>query len=208
MPSREDDLAIRNANSTTKQQKKGGHKQSVATKSQVKRARKRRLRNRAMYHEAMSMAQDLGIELAAPAPVADVLEKVFRRTHALWQHAATEVDRLDPDAAPGAKDSLWTYRWDDVGNKIVEPSKWVQYENVLRQELFEQAAVAQKLNLDEARVRIEAAQLEILRNAIRNAAKAAKLPEDMQRKLGAALRSELAVIEGTVANEPQEAQAA
>ena len=150
-----------------------------------------------MYHEAVSLAADLGIELAAPEPVADVMEKVFRRTHALWLHAATEVDRLDPDAPAGKPDSLWTYKFDENGNKIVEPSKWIQMESALRQELFEQAAVATKLNLDEAHVRIEGAKLELLARALSAAVKKADVPEDMQRRIGAALRQELATIEGT-----------
>lgn len=204
MPSRSDDKAIREANQQQKQRKRGGHKQEVATKSQIKHARKRRLRNRAMYHEAMAMAQELDIQLAPSTPVADVLEKVFRRTHALWQYAAQQVDMLDPDAKPSTKGSLWVYKFDESGNRLVVPSMWVEYENVLRTELFEQAAVAQKLNLDEARLRIDAAQLAVLSQAIRNAAKKAQLPDEMQRKLGSALREELATIEGTA----EEAKAA
>lgn len=200
MPSRQDDAIIR-----TQTKKKGGHKQQVATKSDLKRARKRRMRNRAMYHEAMAMASELDIQLAPSTPVADVLEKVFRRTHALWQYAATIVDQLDPDAPPGQKGSLWVHKFDESGNKLVVPSMWVEYENILRSELFEQAAVAQKLNLDEARVRIEAAQLQVLSTALRNATKKAGVPDEMQRKIGAALREELAVIEGTAHEIQQEA---
>lgn len=211
MPSRDDDAIVAASNAgerrQEKQRKRGGHKREPLTKGQIRRSQKRRARNKAMYHEMVKLAAEQGIELADPIPTTDLLEKVFRRTHALWIHAATEVDRLDPDAPAGKPGSLWTYKIDENGNKIVEPSKWVQYENALRQELFEQAAMAQKLNLDEAKVRIEAAQLQLLGQALKNAAKRTGLDDETQRQLGANLRRELSVIEGTAHDaEPSPAQ--
>lgn len=183
--------------------KRGGHKRQPANINETRKSKRRRARNRLMYQEAISFASELGIELAPSEPIPDVMEKIFRRTHALWLHAATEVDRLDPDAPAGDQDSIWTYKYDENGNKIVGPSRWIQLENALRSELFEQAAVATKLNLDEAHVRVEAAKLEVLSTALRNAVKAAGVPEELQRKIGAALRSELAIIEGQISDEQQ-----
>lgn len=154
-------------------------------------------RKRKAYHAVMRDAQKKKIQLQFPSGLPDALDKIFRRTHALWHHAATVVDKLSTSAPPGAKNSIWTYKWDENGNKIVEPSKWVAYESALRKEVFEQAAIMQKLNIDEARVRIEQAQLDLLAQALKNAARKANLDDQQQRSLGAALREELSIIEGT-----------
>lgn len=168
------------------------------TKGQIRQAKRRRRRNAKLYHEAVALAGDLGMELGKnPGTIPEVLEKVFRRTHALWAHAASQVDNLSSTANPGTKNSLWALKYDEQGNRIVEPSKWVMLETALREELFEQGARMTQLNLDARRVKIEETQLEMLSRALALAAKRANLSDEQQRDLGSALRTELAIIEGT-----------
>lgn len=164
----------------------------------TRRATKRRQRNRVLYQEVVATAADLGIELGSHiTSIPEVVMRVFRRTHALWIHAATEVDRLDADAEPGTRDSLWTLRYDENGNRIVELSKWIQYEQALREELFEQAMQMSHLKLDERMVNIEERTLNLLGHALMAAAEASGLDEGQRRLLGSNLRHQLGLIEGT-----------
>lgn len=189
MPSREDDRTVRRKN--------GGHKRTPPTKLETAKSRKRRMRNREMYAEAMRFAEQLDITLASDDNVSNIIIKIIQRTHALWLHAASKTDELDPELKPGEPNSIFTYRFDEQGNKLIEPSKWVAYEKELRQELFSQVALAQKLNIDEAAVRVEAAKLDLLSRALRNSMKKAQVPDEMQRRIGSALREELTILEGT-----------
>lgn len=204
MPSRQDDQIVRQIADGERKTRKG--RRQPLTLTQTNRQKTRRKRNKVMYAEAMRFAQQLGIELAPHEPVTEILKKTFARTHALWQHAAAEVDMLDADAPAGKKDSIWTWRWDEQGNKLVEPQKWIKLEAELRTELFQQAAMMQKLNIDEAAVRVEQAKLDVLSQALRSAVKKAGVPEDMQRAIGAALRAELMTIEGTAHDNPTDSE--
>lgn len=200
MPSREDDRTVRRKN--------GGHKRTPPTKLETAKSRKRRMRNREMYAEAMRFAEQLDITLAPDDNVSNIIIKIIQRTHALWLHAASKTDELNPDLKPGEPGSIFTYRFDEQGNKLIEPSKWVAYEKELRQELFSQVALAQKLNIDEAAVRVEAAKLDLLSRALRNSMKKAQVPDEMQRRIGSALREELIVLEGTAHDDTIETEEA
>lgn len=166
------------------------------------------MRNREMYAEAMRFAEQLDITLAPDDNVSNIIIKIIQRTHALWLHAASKTDELNPDLKPGEPGSIFTYRFDEQGNKLIEPSKWVAYEKELRQELFSQVALAQKLNIDEAAVRVEAAKLDLLSRALRNSMKKAQVPDEMQRRIGSALREELIVLEGTAHDDTIETEEA
>jgi hypothetical protein len=159
---------------------------------------RRRHRNRVLYMEVVAASAELGIELGPEIKsIPDIVMKVFRRTHALWLHAASEVDRLDSDKRPGEPDSIWTLRYDENGNRIVELSKWVQYEQTLRNELFEQAMAMSHLKLDERLIAVEEATLAILGRALQAAMAKSDVPEDMRKVIGSNLRQELAVIDGS-----------
>jgi hypothetical protein len=164
----------------------------------IKDVSKRRRRNRMMYHEVIAAAEEVGIELGGSVrSLPDIVMTIFRRTHALWKHAASVVDQLDPDADPGLPDSIWTIRFDENGNRIVELSKWVEYETRLREEVFDQAMRMSHLKIDERMVRVEETQLAILQVAITKALAATQgMNEELRRELGRNLRSELSLIEG------------
>jgi hypothetical protein len=173
-----------------------GHNPTL-TKKQTRRATRRRFRNKLLYMEVVNAAADLGIELGPEIKsIPDAVMTIFRRTHALWLHAASQVDRLDPEADPGVEDSLWTLRYDENGNRIIELSKWIQYEQALRSELFEQAMQMSHLKLDERMVQVEETTLAILGRALQAAMQKAQVPEDLRKTIGSNLRTELAIIDG------------
>lgn len=179
------------------------------TKGQLSRMKKRRQRNRVLYHEAVALAADLGVETGERvSSIPDILMKVFERTHALWLTIATAVDNLDADAKPGAPNSLWHKALDEQGNWIYSPAKEVQLEQTLREELFDQGVRLSQLNIDSRAVRVEEVKLELLARALDNAVKQVGLPEKQRKELGAALRSELHVLEGTAEEVPAPTPAA
>lgn len=182
--------------------KQPGGRRPTLTKGQIRRAKQRRMRNARHYHEALALAGELGIELGEnPGQIPDVMERIFRRVHALWKFAASQVDLLDHTAAPGAKNSLWYRHYDDNGNVIYSPSKWVEMERALREELFEMGSRMTQLNIDTRHVMVEEKQLDLLSRALATAAAAAGLSDEQKRNLGSALRTELAVLEGRVSDE-------
>jgi hypothetical protein len=150
------------------------------------------------YHDVIEAAGDMGIELGPEInSIPEIVMTVFRRTHALWLHAASEVDRLDPDKTPGLPGSLWTIRYDESGNRIVEQSKWILAEKALREELFDQAMRMSHLKLDERLVAVEEATLSLIAAALATAVSKADIPEDTQRAIGKYFREELQTIDGT-----------
>lgn len=168
------------------------------TRGQLTRMEKRRKRNSVLYHEAVALAGDLGVETGPKiTSIPDILMKVFERTHVLWLTIATAVDNLDADAQPGTKGSLWHKAIDEQGNWIYTPAKEVELERVLREELFDQGVRLSQLKIDDRAVRVEEVKLELLAKALDSAVKKAGIPEAKRREIGVALREELAVLEGS-----------
>jgi hypothetical protein len=104
---------------------------------------------------------------------------------------------LDPDVPPGDPKSIWFTHRDEQGNLHWEPSKWIELERALREELFDQGIRMGALKIDERRVRIEEKQMEVLSRALATAVERAGLDEATRRRVGGFLREELAVIDGT-----------
>lgn len=168
------------------------------TKGQLSRMRKKRKRNSVLYHEAVALAAELGVETGPKiTSIPDILMMVFERTHALWLAAATAVDQLDADAAPGEPNSPWYKSLDEQGNWEYQPAKEIELERVLREELFDQGVRLSQLNIDDRAVRVQEIQLEILGAALSKAVARSNLTEDQRRELGGHLREELSLIEGT-----------
>ena len=166
-------------------------RQPALEQRRSKRAAARRRKNSKSYRNAVALANDLEISIAPTMPIADVMELVFRRTHALWQFAAAEADKLDATKKDGTTNAIWQIQYDAQGNPLRVPHKWIEMERTLREELWEQATDLQSLNIDERRVRIEEAQMEILGRALSAAAKDAGLDSETQRALGSHLRQRL-----------------
>lgn len=177
-------------------------RQKALSPQRSKRAMNRKKRNSKSYRAAVALANEFEVSIAPPMPIADVMELVYRRTHALWQFAASQADQLDatlPDGKPGA---IWQIQFDAQGNPLRVPNKWIEYERALREELWEQSTDLTSLDIDERRVRIEEAQMEILGRALTQAAKDTGLDQATQKLLGSNLRKHLAElspppIEGT-----------
>lgn len=178
-----------------------------------RRAANRKKRNSKSYRAAVALANDLEITIAPPMPIADVMELVYRRTHALWQFAASQADKLDATLPDGKANAIWQIQYDAQGNSLRVPHKWIEYERALREELWEQSTDLQSLNIDERRVRIEEAQMEILGRALTLAAQDAGLDAATQQTLGSHLRQRLTelappAIEGTARPATEKAKAA
>lgn len=122
--------------------------------------------------------------------VIEAMQLMLDRGMALYRLSAKEADKL-------TLDEMWSESEDEIGNTVIVPSKWVQFEAAMRSEVFEMAARMQGLNVDERLVKIEEAKVELLGRALQAAARAIGLDEDKQKELGAALRDELATVEGT-----------
>ncbi len=134
---------------------------------------------------------------------------LINRVTRLWRYAAAQVDALKPGAARNQSGEsmdheLWV-TWDDNMNLVVTSSYWIQREEQLAVLLGKLTESAQKLGLAERRTRVAEGQVQLLGEALRAACAVAGITGEQQKQLGAALRQELATIEGTTVMEIQAA---
>lgn len=151
-------------------------------------AAKKRRRNAMLMGEALELASTYDIPIVKGNAVVDVLQQVLDRCMDHWRLACKEVDGLEVD-------ERLVVRIDEQGNKLVEPHVWMQYEQTLRAELIDLGIRMGHLGVDERRVRVQEAQVELLGRAVLAAAHAIGLDVGKQRELGAALRTELERLE-------------
>lgn len=179
---------------------------TLVPKSQRKRPRREVRDATAMviHHKQQLLANAYPIEDLPDESPADVMQLLINRVTFLCRAAAAEADRLKPGLAQNQSKSeleheLWS-SWDAEGNRIVMANFWVEHEAKLRAELARLTEKAQALDLTDRRTRVQETQYRILGEALKNACVAAGIPETQQRKMGAALRTELAALEsGTAA---------
>lgn len=169
---------------------------AITRKERMRIERKRKARQMT-YKESMLLAEEFGVHVAEDMPLHEVQLKTFRRIHALWMQAASKVDALDPEATPGEPNSLWFKYYDEHGNTRFEPSKWLQLETNLRQELFDAGIRLGHLDIDARRVLVEEAQLTLLQDALATAAARLGLSEAQRVEFGDHFRQ--AVVELTQA---------
>jgi hypothetical protein len=177
---------------------KGGHKldpvptraavDSLQPRTKSARAAKRRRRNAILMGEALDLAKTYDISISKGNTVVDVLQTLLDRLMDKWRFVCKKVDMLE-------EDQWLVSRTDEMGNTLVEPNVWIQYEGVLRSELMDLSIRMGHLGVDERRVRVEEAKIELLGRAVLAAAHAIGLPVEQQRALGAALRDELVKLE-------------
>jgi hypothetical protein len=157
-------------------------------KDPQKRTKAKQRRNAMLMAEALEIASTYDIAVNKGNAVIDVLQTVLDRAMDLWRLACKEVDKL-------SMDERLVQRIDENGNRLVEPHIWIQYEGSLRAELIDLGIRMGHLGVDERRVRVQEAQVELLGRAVLAAAHAIGLPAEQQRELGAALRDELIKLE-------------
>lgn len=158
------------------------------TKDKTKRQNAKRRRNAILLGEALDIAKTYDIAITKGNVVVDVLQTVLDRCMDHWRLACKEVDSL-------SMDERLVERIDEQGNRLVETHIWMQYEASLRAELMDLGIRMGHLGVDERRVRVQEAQVELLGRAVLAAAHAIGLPLDTQKQLGAALREELEKLE-------------
>lgn len=157
------------------------------TRTNRRTATKRR-RNAMLLGEALEIASTYDIAIVTGNAVVDVLQQVLDRCMDHWRLACKEVDGLEMD-------ERLVVRIDEQGNRLVEPHIWIQYEQMLRAELTDLAIRMGHLGVDERRVRVQEAQIELLGRAVLAAAHFIGLDVNQQKQLGAALRDELMKLE-------------
>jgi hypothetical protein len=157
-------------------------------KDTQRRAAAKRRRNAQLLGEALDIASTYDIAIVKGNAVVDVLQTVLDRLMDKWRWVCKTVDALDMD-------EVLVERIDEQGNRLVEPNVWIQYESTLRAELMDLGIRMGHLGVDERRVRVQEAQVELLGRAVLAAAHAIGLDMGQQRQLGAALRVELEKLE-------------
>jgi hypothetical protein len=169
--------------------RKGTAVKLQAPKERAK-SKRRRKAHRMLVAELVeeSKLYEMGDLYQNPVGVLNAMQLMLDRAMALWRLAANEVDKLRTE-------NLFATSVDEQGNEWEELTKWVAWEQALRNEVFEMAARMQALNVDERLVRVEEVKTELLGRALVNAARKAGLDEDTQRALGTHLREELALLQ-------------
>lgn len=154
-----------------------------------------------MAHKEALIAKAIPIEDLPDAEPSEMMQLLINRVTFLLRAAAAEADRLKPGVAQnqtrGEMEHEQWVSYDEQGNVVVMANFWIERETVLRQELAKLTEKAQALGLSERRTRVKEAEMQLLGEALKAAAQAAGLKPAQQRALGAALRTELATIEGT-----------
>lgn len=137
----------------------------------------------------------------------EMLKLVINRTVFLWRACCAEVDALKPGVAKNQSEhdkERWA-SYDEFGNIIIGHNYWIELESKLRAELGKLTEVSMKLGLDERRARVAEGQLQVLGEALKAACVAVGIGPEQQKVLGAALRTELATIEGSLAHASEDA---
>lgn len=182
--------------------------QTVTLKRPNDRKSARRYRNtRKRAQECVVASREYMIARAIPledlpdVDPTETMQLLINRTERLWRYAAAQVDALRPGIATNQSGEsmdheLWP-SWDDNGNLVVQHNYWVEREKQLAELLGKLTESAQKLGLAERRTRVAEGQVQLLGEALKAACVAAGITGEQQKQLGAALRTELATIEGT-----------
>lgn len=153
-----------------------------------RRSTLKKRRNAQLLGEALEIASTYDIAISKGNAVVDVLQMVLDRLMDKWRWVCKKVDSLD--------ENEWlVQRVDAEGNRLVEPNVWLQYEMTLRAELMDLGIRMGHLGVDERKVRVEEAKIELLGRAVLAAAHAIGLDISTQKQLGAALRDELIKLE-------------
>lgn len=157
--------------------------------------------NKLIAHKEHLISQGIPLEDLPEAEPSELMQLLINRVTFLLRAAAAESDRLKPGVAKNqSRGEMEHEQWvsyDEQGNVIVMANYWIERETVLRHELAKLTEKAQALGLSERRTRVKEAEMVLLGEALKSAAQAAGLKPAQQRALGAALRTELAAIEGT-----------
>lgn len=162
--------------------------QGLNTKDKQRRTNAKRRRNAILLGEALDIAKNYDIAITKGNAVVDVLQTVLDRLMDKWRWVCKTVDALEMS-------EVLVERIDEQGNRLVEPNVWIQYEQTLRAELIDLGIRMGHLGVDERRVRVQEAQIELLGRAVLAAAHAIGLDMGVQRQLGAALREEIIKME-------------
>jgi hypothetical protein len=146
-------------------------------------------RNKKLFGEIQHMRATKDIALPPSKSMEEMLDEVRRRAYALWRYAAYEVDQLHPD-------DFWVQKFDAQGNILVEPHKWIQYEEACRAELEELGLKLIGLGLEERRVRIEEAEAQVVTQFLDMVLDRLNLTEKQQQALPEAIDTALPILEG------------
>lgn len=174
----------------------GGNVKGDARERRKKRIARRQRREEMLWVEALDMASTYEIPITRGNNIVDVLQTLLDRLMDQWKLVCKIVD--------GLPRKEWLFEAvDEQGNRVYTPNVWMQYEQSLRQELMDLSLRMGHLGVDERRVRVQEAQMELLGRALQAAAHNAGLSAGDQRKLGAALRVELAKLESGYDDQPE-----
>lgn len=162
---------------------------------------RRRVANKLRAHKEELIARAVPIEDLPDVDPGEAMQMLINRVTFLLRAAAAESERLKPGLAKNqSKGEMEHEQWisyDEQGNVVVAANYWIERESELRKELFHLTEKAQVLGLSERRTRVQETQMAMLGEALQAACVAAGLSQNTQRRLGSALRTELATIEGT-----------
>lgn len=156
---------------------------------------KRTRRNRALVVEMLDSARTYDVEISKGTSIVDSLQMILDRAMDHWRMACKEVDKLD-------EEDFWFAYIDAQGNTLYEPNVWIKYEQALRAEILDMSIRMGHLGVDERRVRVAEAQVELMGRALLAAAQKIGLDSPIQKALGQALREELEVLEGEAVDMP------
>lgn len=156
----------------------------VKGRARSQRNAKKARRNKLLWAEAMELAKTYDIAVTKGNSIVDVLQTLLDRLMDKWRFVCLKVDRLD--------ESEWLVsRIDDNGNVLLEPNIWIQWEAALRAELMDLSLRMGHLGVDERRVLVQEAQVQLLGRAVLAAAQSIGLAAPVVKQLGAALRNEI-----------------
>lgn len=172
---------------------------ATATRKRSARTERRRAANTLVAHRERLIAESVPLEDLPDIDPSDAMQLVINRLGQLFRAASAEVDRLKPGLAKNQtkgelQHELWS-SWDEQGNLVVMANYWVEREQKLREELARVTEKAQTLGLSERRTRVQEAQVQLVGEALQRAFAAADVPAALQRRVGAALRTELMTLE-------------
>lgn len=177
----------------------GGNVKGDARDRRSKRIARRKRREELLWVEALDMAKTYEIPITRGNNIVDVLQTLLDRLMDQWKLVCKIVDALPR--------TEWLFEAvDEQGNRIYTPNVWMQYEQSLRVELMDLSLRMGHLGVDERKVRVAEAQMELLGRALQAAAHNAGLDPIAQRKLGAALRIELERLEAGYDEAPEYTQ--
>lgn len=167
----------------------------VKGRAREQRKAKNKRRQSLLWGEALEIAKTYDIPVTTGNSLVVVLQTVLDRLMDKWRMVCQRVDQLPQEEWLSSK-------VDAEGNVLVEPNIWIQYEATLRAELADLALRMGHLGVDERKVRVQEAQIELLGRAVAAATRRAGLDPETTRTVGQYLREELAAADEEAANAP------